>query len=229
MGRFCFYLRATMPIFQEWTPQEHSLAAIWHIEEDEAFFLKNDAIRSATADRNIKHSKRRLEHIAGRYLLQHLKDDFPLHQVANDLHDKPRLPGNAYYFSLSHSFPYVAAVISTKEECGIDIQIWKEGIHKIAHMFLSMEEQAICDNENGQFTLAWSCKEAAYKWYGRRGIDFIANLPIKKISTKNTKFSMQDSAQHFEIEMCCDDQELSLEAALYKDFAFALLVKDRKR
>ncbi|MEO6830881.1 MAG: 4'-phosphopantetheinyl transferase superfamily protein [Chitinophagaceae bacterium] len=216
-----------MPIFEEWMPHPHSLAAIWHIEEEEAFFLDKNSVRAATAHSNIKHPKRRLEHIAGRYLLQHLKEDFPLHQVANDIHDKPRLPDNAYYFSLSHSFPYVAAIISTQEECGIDIQVWKEGMHKIAHMFLSPEEQALSDHENTQYTLAWSAKEAAYKWNGRRGIDFIADLPIKKISTKNTKFSIRDSAKHFDVKICYKGQEISLEAALFKDFAFALLVKDR--
>lgn len=27
-------------------------------------------------------------------------------------------------------------------------------------------------------TAAWSAKEAAYKWNGRRGVDFIEHLPI---------------------------------------------------
>lgn len=216
-----------MPIFHEWMPKPHSLAAIWQIEEDEAFFLNKDSVRRATANTSIKHPKRRLEHIAGRYLLQHLKEDFPLFDVANDQHDKPRLPGNSYYFSLSHSYPYVAAVISTHEECGIDIQIWKEGIDKIVHMFLSEEEQNLCEHENARFTLAWSSKEAAYKWNGKRGIDFIEDLPIKKISTKITESAIQDSGKHFVVEMNCLSTKILLETALYKDFAFALLVKDR--
>ena len=119
-----------------------------------------------------------MEHLAGRFLLKHLKEDFPLFNIQPDKHDKPRIDENAYYFSISHSWPYVAAVVSPTHECGIDIQTWHKSIQKIQHKFLSAEEQALFKNDTALLTMAWCAKEAAYKWQGRRGVEFIDHLQI---------------------------------------------------
>lgn len=163
-----------MPLLKEWSPDAHSLAAIWKIAEDEAFFLKSTGIEPA----HIKLPKRRLEHLAGRHLLRQLKADFPLHHIAADVHDKPRIPHNSYRFSISHSFPYIAVQISDTHECGIDIQTWHRGMEALQDKFLSAQEQRIFGNNSAYLHLAWCVKEAAYKWNGRRSIDFIEQMRI---------------------------------------------------
>lgn len=213
-----------MALYQEWSPDEHSLAAIWLIEEPEAFFGDKTGLIS-----QIKHPKKRIEHLCGRYLLQHLREDFPLHHIAPDEHDKPRIPDNHYFFSISHSYPYVAAVISDDEECGIDIQVWKDNIAEVAHMFLSPDEQQQCAADARLLTLAWSAKEAVYKWNGRRGADFIQHLPINNISEKGpdndpaTPFGELD----FEIDMECFGLHVAPKGVIYKDFSLACLVRHR--
>jgi 4'-phosphopantetheinyl transferase len=162
-----------MPLFREWSSDPFSLAAIWEIGEPEAFFRERTGLSP-----EIKSEKRRMEHLAGRFLLKHLQEDFPLLTIRPDEHDKPRLEGNQYYFSISHSFPYVAAVVSPYVECGIDIQVWHPHMERLQHKFLSAEEQSYFQNDPKMLTLAWSAKEAAYKWQGRRGVEFIDHLPI---------------------------------------------------
>ncbi|MBS1644155.1 MAG: 4'-phosphopantetheinyl transferase superfamily protein [Bacteroidetes bacterium] len=216
-----------MPLLKQWIPKTKSIVAIWHITENEEFFLQNEAVRQATAPSTIRHPKRRLEHIAGRYLLLHLQADFPIQDISPDVHDKPRLPDNRYHFSLSHSYPFVAAVITDDEECGIDIQVWKENIAEIAHMFLSEEEQQVCQQESSRFTLAWCAKEALYKWNGRRGIDFIGDFKLKNISERNTNDFHTLSQNDFELTIVQAELEITITAAIYNDFAFALLIKDR--
>lgn len=162
-----------MPLYREWSSDEYSLAAIWEITEPEAFFIERTGITTA-----IKNEKRRLEHLAGRFLLKYLKNDFPLLHIFPDGQDKPRLKDNQYYFSISHSYPYVAAVVSPYVECGIDVQVWHHRMEQLQHKFLSVEEQQLFDNDPRLLTLAWSAKEAAYKWQGRRGVEFIDHLPI---------------------------------------------------
>ena len=211
-----------MPLYKEWSPDIHSLAAIWHIGEDEIFFRQATGIISA-----VKHPRKRIEHLAGRYLLQHLKEDFPLHHIAPDVHDKPRLPEDQYFFNISHSYPYVAAVISDIEECGIDIQTWHPRMAAIAHMFLSVSEQALCRNDARLMTLAWSAKEAAYKWYGRRGVDFIRDLPIQNLPEQSDPFHSLLNMKPFYMEIECFGNPISLGAALYKDFALAYLIRPR--
>lgn len=212
-----------MPLYQEWEPNEHALAAIWHIEEPETFFGDKTGLYP-----QIKHPKKRIEHLCGRYLLQYLREDFPLHHISPDEHDKPRIPDNHYYFSISHSYPYVAAVLSDDEECGIDIQVWKESIGDIAYMFLSPEEQRRCDNDARLFTLAWSAKEAVYKWNGRRGTDFIQNLPINDLKTlRNSGNYPPAGPEAFQIDMECFGKHLQPNGMIYKDFSLAWLVQHR--
>lgn len=167
------YLYLSMPLLKEWNNDDYSLGAIWHIEEPEEFFTAHTGIRA-----DVRNDKRRLEHAAGRFLLRHLIADFPVHDIAPDLEDKPQLPDYQYHFSISHSFPYVAAVVSPYQSVGIDIQCWHPRIQKIQSKFLSDTEQRFCQNDEKKITAAWSAKEAVYKWAGKRGVDFKVDMPI---------------------------------------------------
>jgi phosphopantetheinyl transferase len=211
-----------MPLYKEWSPDGHSLAAIWHIEEEESFFQIPTGLNP-----DIKHPRRRIEHLAGRYLLQYLKVDFPLHHIVADEHDKPRLPENRYFFSISHSHPYVAALISDREECGIDIQVWHKRIETITHMFLSEGEQQTCMSDPRLITLAWSIKEAVYKWNGRRGADFIRDLPIQALIEQQPTFYQPAAPIPFALEMQCFHRPVMPTGFIYKDFVLAYLVGDR--
>ena len=162
-----------MPIIKEWKVGSYGLAAIWKIEEPESFFKEATGLQP-----DIKFEKRRIEHMAGRYLLRHLEEEFPHHAIKKDEHDKPRVDENEFYFSISHSWPYVAVVVDPHAEAGIDIQTWHHNIKEIQHKYLSEEEQQLFYNDTQLLTLAWTAKEAAYKWYGRRGVDFKKHLPI---------------------------------------------------
>lgn len=163
-----------MPLLKEWKIGNHALAAIWKVEEPESFFRDKTGIVAEQ-----KNEKRRIEHLAGRFLLQHLEEDFPVMNISKDEHDKPRIANNEYYFSISHSWPYIAAVIDPYSEAGIDIQTWHANIERIQYKFLSPEEQELFKNDPQLLTLAWTAKEAAYKWNGKRGVDFIEHLPIE--------------------------------------------------
>lgn len=219
-----------MPLHRAWNPGPQSLAAIWHIAEDEAFFSTETGLTTS-----IRHPRKRLEHLCGRWLLRYLHEDFPLHQIEPDAHDKPRLPANRYFFSISHSFPYVAAVISETEECGIDIQVWKGSIQSVAHMFLSPEEEQLCRPGNALrrvhepdarlLTLAWCAKEAAYKWNGRRATDFIEHLPIGQIVGEDWDDILR--AEAFRVEMKVAGHAASLPGRLEQDFACAWMLGPR--
>jgi phosphopantetheinyl transferase len=218
-----------MPLYQEWSPDDHSLAAIWRIEEEEAFFLSPESVRKVVQPEQIRHPRRRLEHFGGRFLLQHLKEDFPLHHIAADIHDKPRLPENRYFFSISHSFPYVAAVISEREECGIDIQVWHPRIERIAHMFLSETEQQLCLEDGRLMTLAWCAKEAAYKWNGRRGADFIRDLPLCRLDADENAARLSVGYESFRVDMSCFGSPVASNASLYNDFALSYIIQSKTR
>ena len=170
-----------MPLINHWFINDHSSAAIWEIDEPEDFFVASTGIVSPIA-----HPKRRTEHVAGRYLLQQLAPSIVLTDIAKDEHDKPRLPNNSLYFSISHSWPYVAAMVSTEAEAGIDIQTYQMRIQSIKDRFLSQAEQTILRNDPELYLLGWAAKEAAYKWNGRRNVAFKEQLPIQSLHDNNT-------------------------------------------
>jgi phosphopantetheinyl transferase len=174
-----------MPLYKEWNIGDHALAAIWKVEEPESFFKEQTGMEA-----DMKNEKRRTEHLAGRFLLTHLQKDFPLWNIGKDEHDKPRIDDNQFFFSISHSWPYVAAVIDPHEEAGIDIQTWHRNITRIQHKFLSAEEQEMFMNDEQLITAAWCAKEAAYKWNGKRGVDFIEHLPINYFAKKHENNEM---------------------------------------
>jgi phosphopantetheinyl transferase len=164
-----------MPLLKEWKPNEHSLAAIWHICEPESFFMAQTQV----TDANIQHNKRRIEFLAGRFLLQYLHKDFPIHEIYADEHDKPQIPNQTLQFSISHSFPYAACIISKRAAVGIDIQSWHKSIAALQYKFLTPQEQIFCGVDEQKITQAWTAKEAAYKYQGRRGVDFKEHLVIE--------------------------------------------------
>lgn len=167
-----------MPLLSEWDIGATGRGAIWKIEEPESFFTAHTGL---TPD--IKNEKRRIEHMAARYLLTHVEAEFPIHSIRKDQHDKPRIPENEFHFSISHSWPYIAVAVDTEEEAGIDIQTWHPRIENIKDKFLSPDEQETMCHDPKYYTLAWCAKEAVYKWNGRRGIDFKEHLPITYFST----------------------------------------------
>jgi phosphopantetheinyl transferase len=202
-----------MPLYREWSIEHHSLAAIWQIDEPESFFKERTGLAP-----DIKFEKRRMEHLAGRFLLKHLKEDFPLFNIVPDQHDKPRIADNTYYFSISHSWPYVAAIISPEHECGIDIQTWHNNIQKIQHKFLSAEEQSLFKNDRRMLTMAWCAKEAAYKWQGRRGVEFIDHLPIISLEPAESLYNIEIIPK-----LSAESGQISLECGLEADFSYAFV------
>ncbi len=162
-----------MPIYKQWQNGDTARAAIWRIDETEDFFKEQTGLFS-----DKKSEIRRLEHLAARFLLQEIAPAFPLDKIAKSPLGKPYLTDHSLFFSISHSFPYVAVAIDTTKETGIDIQTIQPKILRLQSKFPSPDEQALCANQAGRITLAWAAKEAAFKWYGKGAVDFIRHMPI---------------------------------------------------
>ena len=206
-----------MPLYREWSSDPFSLAAIWEITEPESFFKERTGL---TVD--IKSEKRRLEHLAGRFLLTYLQHDFPLLNIRPDEHDKPRLEGNRYFFSISHSYPYVAAVVSPYVECGIDVQVWHPRMQLLQHKFLSPREQQFFQNDPKLITMAWSAKEAAYKWQGRRGVEFADHLIIDEYVPHEKIYNIM-----FYLQLTHPKMHLETQCFLDQQFACAYVVQKK--
>ncbi len=170
-----------MPIFFQQQINETTRLGIWKIEETEEFFKAN-----VPQHRDVTHPHKRLQHLAGRFLLQYLFPSFPyeLIQIADTR--KPYLPNEEFHFSISHCGDYAAAIVSSNKRVGIDIEIPVEKISVIKHKFLSPKEHEsfnLIEPDKGSIpfaTLLWSAKESVFKWYGDGGVDFRKQIQLLK-------------------------------------------------
>lgn len=185
-----------MPVFFEKDINTYTRLGIWHITEAEAFFLQK-----VTPQHTATHVNKRLQHLAGRYLLTHLFPGFPasLIQIADTR--KPYLANEEYHFSISHCGQYAAALVSPTNRVGVDIEIITPKVQKIKHKFLSERELHLVSQlwqksdianipahaiPTEPLILLWSCKEAVFKWYGTGEVDFKEHMVVKEIKQTAT-------------------------------------------
>ena len=178
-----------MALFYQHNINENTKLGIWKIEEAEEFFLSE-----VPQHRAITHPHKRLQHLAGRYLLKFLFPDFPYTEIVIADTRKPYLPYEQYHFSISHCGNYAAAIVSRKERVGIDIEIPSPKIKKISHKFLNIEEREQFNVQSSMLnsvsndellTVLWSAKEAVYKWWGWGSVDFSEHILLQPFSKEN--------------------------------------------
>lgn len=181
-----------MPLFYQQDINETTRLGIWKITETEDFFL-----REVPLQRDITHPHKRLQHLAGRFLLRILFPDFPYELIRIADTRKPFLENEAYHFSISHCGNYAAAIVSSTDRVGIDVEESTPKMEKIRGKFLQSSEDDLVE-ETIQLlnpghplmqtpwtllTLFWSAKESVYKWYGLGGIDFSDQIVFSSIQT----------------------------------------------
>jgi 4'-phosphopantetheinyl transferase EntD len=157
-----------MPIVYQHNINESTKLAVWHITEPDYFFLEKVPIK-----KDVSHPHKRLQHLAGRYLLPLLFDDFPLEEILIADTRKPFLENEQYHFSISHCGDYAAAIASRNERVGIDIELVTPKIERVRHKF-GMREKL----EMEFLTLLWSAKESIFKWYGSGQMDFRRHMQL---------------------------------------------------
>ena len=178
-----------MPVVYNRQLDTFTKIGVWHITEDENFFLEQVPLQ-----RDINHPHKRLQHLAGRYLLKTLFPQFPISLILIADTRKPFLHNEAFHFSISHCGNYAAAIVSSKNRVGVDIEIPHEKIEKIQHKFLSDKEKKILHEYGGDkiknLTMAWSIKEALFKWYGTGQVDFIKDMNITSLHRTETGYDV---------------------------------------
>lgn len=83
--------------------------------------------------------------------------------------------------SVSHSGNYAAAMVSYNKPVGIDIEKIHPRIEKVVHKFLNDNEleSLKLDPSIEHMHVCWSAKEAIYKFYHRRQLDFRVNISLQ--------------------------------------------------
>ncbi len=161
----------------------HTILGIWDIHEPEEWFLAQLSLSGAehAEHQSIQAAGRRLEWLAARHMVKLLAWDQGLEYVfQKDGYGKPHLLNSGRHISISHSNGLCAAMIAP-EPCGTDIQKIVEKIDRLAPRYLHPEENACVDASHRirHLHVFWCAKEALYKAYGRRALDFREHIFIE--------------------------------------------------
>ena len=182
-----------MPLFYQHNINEQTKLGIWKIEEPEDFFLQSVPLK-----REITHPHKRLQHLAGRYLLKYLFPDFPYEEIVIADTKKPYLPYEQYHFSISHCGDYAAAIVSKEKRVGIDIEIPTGRLLRISNKFLNEKERVqfsvsgfqfpVTSSKLEQLTVLWGAKEAVFKWWGWGSVDFSEHILLQPFEFEKTGY-----------------------------------------
>lgn len=200
-----------MPLFYQHNINDTSKLAVWHIIETEDFFLQ-----SVRLQKDINNPHKRLQHLAGRYLLSILHPEFPLHLIEIAQSKKPLLPNDAFHFSISHCGDFAAAIICENQSTGIDVEVITPKIEMVKNRFLSETEINMLPAADPVFlTLCWSCKEAVYKWYGKGRLSFKNHIILNEIFVKENTGIMNCRF------MMGEEKELKIQFHLFQNICLA--------
>lgn len=107
-------------------------------------------------------------------------------ELQYDQFGKPWLADPSIGFSLSHSRDFAAIVLSKKYAPGVDIETTRPQLEKIVPRLLHPSEQAFLkESSDRQMALQfiWGAKEAVYKSWGKRGLNFSVDMVLEPFQT----------------------------------------------
>lgn len=96
---------------------------------------------------------------------------------------KPYFDSALYKISITHSGKFAGFLLNEKEECGIDMEQITPRIRPLGSKFIREDESGYKDLGLDGMYLVWCAKEALYKFYGLKALDFKEHLRIEQLET----------------------------------------------
>lgn len=154
---------------------------LWEITESSADLLATLELREEELEMfsTFRVEWRQKQWLAYRALIRELLPPGH-HRVVYDGSGKPYLANSHFHISVTHTENMAGVILSDKIHVGIDMERVRSRIARVSDKFLSDKEQAALGPHEDHFnmTLAWCAKEALYKLYGNRGLDFRRDMEV---------------------------------------------------
>ena len=201
-----------MPLYKTICPNSSTQILIWKITESLQELLGKVVLKEKTQVRlnKMKSEMHQLAFLSVRLLLKEAGyTDFELHY---DEFGKPYLSPNKCYtepveVSITHSHHFSAIIVSD-ESVGIDIEMQREKIIRIANKFVNETElhrlkSFDIEDYIKKLTVKWGAKEAIFKIRNEKGISFKDHIRVKTFEIEDQKttaiLEMENTKQEFSI------------------------------
>ncbi|WP_348822544.1 4'-phosphopantetheinyl transferase family protein [Flavobacterium aestuarii] len=174
-----------MPLYKTISVSPATQILIWKVTESFDELRSQVTLKPKTQKRlnGMKSEMHQRAFLSVRMLLLQIgMNDFDLHY---DEFGKPYLDGQRY-ISITHSHNFASIIISDKT-VGIDMELQREKIIRIADKFVSEKELKRLQNFDNQeyikkLTVKWGAKEAIFKIRNEKGISFKDHIQVEPFS-----------------------------------------------
>ena len=178
-----------MPLYNTLTVDENTKVYLWKIEESEAVLSKDIELTSHCQNRmeDMKSEMHRRGFLSIRHLMA--EAGYVDADLLYDENGKPHLK-DGKRISITHSNHFTGIIISDSTEVGIDMEMQRDKILRIAHKFTPIAEYRTIANSEAlirKLTIVWGCKESLYKIYAEPGLSFLHHIIIKDFRLSDTK------------------------------------------
>jgi phosphopantetheinyl transferase len=169
-----------VPLYKTITVSPTTQVYIWKITEDLGTLSRNIALTNHCQNR--VDGMKSLLHQRGFMSVRHLLAEagYTDHDLYYDAWGKPHLH-DGKQISITHSFTFSAIIVSDSP-VGIDIEMQRDKIIRIAHKFTPFEEYRTLANADAvvrKLTIVWGGKESMYKSYAQEGLSFLKHMYIE--------------------------------------------------
>ncbi|MDM1396281.1 4'-phosphopantetheinyl transferase superfamily protein [Myroides odoratimimus] len=168
-----------MPLVKEIKGETYKVL-IWKVEENLEELMNGVVLQERSSERlkGMKSEVHQKGFMAVRQLLRYggYSDD----DLCYDTNGRPSLSDGSF-ISISHSFEY-ASIIIGKENVGIDVEMKRDKIKRIANKFCNEEELNTVLNsldEIDALTEIWCAKEAMFKMCESRSLSFKKDMQVE--------------------------------------------------
>jgi 4'-phosphopantetheinyl transferase len=214
-----------MPLLSIKRPFSGASFGIWQITESEDFFSHDLPLAPEEADELAQHKGiRRLEWLASRWLLHQLTGMPQRIPLAKDAFSKPFfLEKPEFSCSLSHSHGIVAALLvecpmqQLSIQIGCDLQVLVPKMTRLAPKFINDLEFSFLQKRSPEHQydlmhILWTAKEAMYKAYGLKALDFRRDMQVNEFSwdgyTATAKGFVRKSAVNLSFDLYIEKSTL---------------------
>ncbi len=172
-----------MPLYKTITVNSGTKVLIWKIEESFDSLNEGISLTQNCRDRvdNMKSDIHRRGFLSIRHLLA--LEGYTDHDLFYDENGKPHLK-DGKFISITHSYMF-AAIILSDIEVGIDIEMQRLKILRIAHKFTPIEEYRTIANDDAlmrKLTIVWAAKESLYKSFAEKSVSFLQNINVDEFT-----------------------------------------------
>ena len=167
-----------MPLFFS-LEEKHFQLAVWKMDEELDELLHETSLSSVDLARanSFTHTARKKEWICIRLLLKKLNWNFSIGYLESG---KPFLENSTAHISISHTKDFAGIIISENAAVGLDLERIHPRIEKIAHKFVSDEEDKMLSGENHlqKLFVIWGVKEVLFKMHSIGELLFKEHLAV---------------------------------------------------